>query len=29
MEVDSAVELCGRGVILHNDHSMWGRETPG
>ena len=28
VEVDSAVELCGGGVILHNDHSMWGRETP-
>jgi len=29
MKVDSAVELCGGGVILHNDHSLWGRETPG
>ena len=28
MKVDSAVELCGRGVILHGDHSLWGRETP-
>ena len=29
MEINSAVELGGRGVILHGDHSMWGRETPG
>ena len=29
MEINSAVELCGRGVILHSDHSIWGRETPG
>jgi hypothetical protein len=29
MEVDSAVELGGGGVILHSDHSLWGRETPG
>ena len=28
VKVDSAVELCGGGVILHNDHSLWGRETP-
>jgi hypothetical protein len=28
MEVDSAVELGGGCVIFHNDHSMWGRETP-
>ena len=29
VEVDSAVELCGGGVILHSDHSLWGRKTPG
>jgi len=29
VEVDSAVELGGGGVILHGDHSMRGRETPG
>jgi hypothetical protein len=23
MEVDSAIELCGGGVILHDDHSWW------
>ena len=28
MEINSAVELGGRGVILHSDHSMWGRKTP-
>jgi hypothetical protein len=28
MQVDSAVELCGGGVILHSDHSLWGRKTP-
>ena len=28
MEIDSAVELCGGGVILHGDHSLWGRKTP-
>jgi hypothetical protein len=28
MEVDSAVEFRRRGVILHSDHSLWGRETP-
>jgi hypothetical protein len=29
MEINSAVELCGGGVILHSDHSWWGRKTPG
>ena len=28
MEVNSAVELGGGRVILHSDHSLWGRETP-
>jgi hypothetical protein len=28
VEIDSAVEFRGRGVILHSDHSLWGRETP-
>jgi hypothetical protein len=27
VEIDSAVELCGGVVILHIDHSLWGRET--
>jgi hypothetical protein len=27
VQVDSAVELCGGGVILHGDRSLWGRET--
>jgi hypothetical protein len=29
VQINSAVELCGGGVILHSDHSWWGRETPG
>ena len=29
VEVDSAVELSGGGVILHNNQSLWGREPPG
>jgi hypothetical protein len=28
MEINSAVELGGGRVILHGDHSIWGRETP-
>jgi hypothetical protein len=28
VEVDSAVELGGGCVILHSDHSLWGRKTP-
>ena len=28
MEINSAVELCGGRVILHGDHSLWGREAP-
>jgi hypothetical protein len=29
VQINSAVEFGGRGVILHSDHSMWGRKTPG
>ena len=29
MEIDSAVELCGGGVILHGDRSLWGPQDPG
>ena len=29
MEVDSAIELCGGGVILHGDQSMRGSQDPG
>jgi hypothetical protein len=28
MEINSAVEFSGGGVILHSNHSLWGRETP-
>jgi hypothetical protein len=28
MEINSAVEFSGGGVILHSDHSLRGRETP-
>ena len=28
MEINSAVEFSGGGVILHSDHSLWGRKTP-
>ena len=28
VEVDSAIEVCGGGVILHDDHSLWARESP-
>jgi hypothetical protein len=28
VEINSAVEFGGGGVILHGDHSWWGRETP-
>jgi hypothetical protein len=29
MEIDSAVEFRGGGIILHTNLSMWGREPPG
>jgi len=29
MEINSAVEFSGGDVILHSDHSLRGRETPG
>jgi len=29
VQINSAVEFSGGGVILHGDHSLWGRETPG
>jgi hypothetical protein len=29
VQINSAVELGGGGVILHSDHSLWGRKTPG
>ena len=29
MEINSAVELCGGGVILHSDHSLMGSRDPG
>ena len=28
VQINSAVELGGGRVILHSDHSLWGRETP-
>jgi hypothetical protein len=28
VEINSAVEFRRRGVILHSDHSLWGRVTP-
>ena len=28
VEINSAVEFSGGCVILHSDHSLWGRETP-
>jgi hypothetical protein len=28
VEIDSAVEFSGGGVILHGDHSWWGQATP-
>ena len=29
VQINSAVELGGGGVILHSDHSLRGRKTPG
>jgi hypothetical protein len=29
VQINSAVEFSGGGVILHSDHSWWGRKTPG
>jgi hypothetical protein len=28
VQINSAVEFSGGRVILHSDHSVWGRETP-